>query len=112
MGFFIAPNSKLVMVSASFDKQGVASGVYKIAVNAGSSFGIALFMLVLAQVVLFDIARMNIMLSEVRRHSDIIMSGFQGAFIFGATLAIATLLFSYMAKEKSVSDDASAVTIK
>jgi EmrB/QacA subfamily drug resistance transporter len=112
MGFFIAPNSKLVMVSASFDKQGVASGVYKIAVNAGSSFGISLFMLVLAQVVLFDIARMNIMLSEVRRHSDIIMSGFQGAFIFGATLAIATLLFSYMAKEKSVSDDASAVTIK
>ncbi|MFH1442192.1 MAG: MFS transporter [Candidatus Omnitrophota bacterium] len=100
MGFFIAPNNKLVMINAAADKQGVASGVYKVAVNAGSSIGIALFMLVLAQVVIFDVKKMNIILSESKNHPDIIMAGFRGVFIFGIALGVLTLVFSFLARDK------------
>jgi len=100
MGLFMAPNSKLLMAQAPLDKQGIASGVYKIALNAGSSIGIAMYMLVLAQVVLFDVARMNIILSEAKNHPDIIMAGFRGAFIFGIALGALTLVFSFLAKDK------------
>ncbi|MBU1726548.1 MAG: MFS transporter [Candidatus Omnitrophica bacterium] len=100
MGFFIAPNNKQVMVHAPQGKQGVASGVYKICLNAGSSIGIAVFMLVLAQVVLFDVAKMNLMLSDVRSHSDVIMSGFRGAFIFGLIIAVINLIFCVLSKDK------------
>ncbi len=72
MGFFIAPNNRLIMQSAPQDKQGVASGVYKIALNAGSSIGIALYTLVLSYVVIFDVSRMNVLLTEVRQHPEII----------------------------------------
>ena len=71
MGFFLAPNNRLIMQHAPADKQGVASGVYKVALNAGSSLGIALYMLVMAQVVLFDVAKLNIMLDQVRQNPDI-----------------------------------------
>lgn len=100
MGLFMAPNSKLLMAQAPLDKQGIASGVYKIALNAGSSIGIAMYLLVLAQVVLFDVAKMNIILSEAKNHPDIIMAGFRGAFIFGAILGVLTLVFSFLAKDK------------
>jgi len=100
MGLFMAPNSKLLMAQAPLDKQGIASGVYKIALNAGSSIGIAMYMLVLAQVVLFDVAKMNIILSEAKNHPDIIMKGFRGAFIFGVALGALTLVFSFLAKDK------------
>ncbi|MBU0686915.1 MAG: DHA2 family efflux MFS transporter permease subunit [Candidatus Margulisbacteria bacterium] len=99
MGFFVAPNNKLVMQNAPSDKQGVASGVYKICLNAGSSIGIALFMLVLAQVVLFDVAKMNIMLTQVRQYPNLMMAGFRGAFVLGIVLGLLTLLFSFLAKD-------------
>ncbi|MFA5113905.1 MAG: MFS transporter [Candidatus Margulisiibacteriota bacterium] len=101
MGLFIAPNNKLIMAQAPADKQGVASGVYKIALNAGSSVGIAFYMLVLAQVVLFDIAKMNIMLNQVRQHTDVMMAGFRGAFLFGLSLALLGMLLCYLAKDKT-----------
>jgi EmrB/QacA subfamily drug resistance transporter len=101
MGFFLAPNNRLIMQHAPADKQGVASGVYKVALNAGSSLGIALYMLVMAQVVLFDVAKLNIMLDQVRQNPDIMMAGFRGAFIFGIVLALMSLLFSFLAKDKA-----------
>jgi MFS family permease len=100
MGFFIAPNNRLVMQNSPAEKQGVASGVYKIALNAGSSIGIALYMLVLSYVVLFDVARMNIMIEQARNHPEIMMAGFRGAFIFGIVLALTTLTFSFLAKDQ------------
>ncbi|MFA4857944.1 MAG: MFS transporter [Candidatus Margulisiibacteriota bacterium] len=100
MGFFIAPNNRLMMQNAPVDKQGVASGVYKIALNAGSSIGIASYMLVMSYVVIFDVSKMNIMLGSVRQHPEILLSGFRGAFIFGMVMALITFFFSFLAKDK------------
>jgi hypothetical protein len=87
------------MQNAPADKQGVASGVYKIALNAGSSLGIALYILVMSYVVIFDVAKINIMLTEVRQHPEIMMAGFRGAFSFGIVLALLALTFSFLAKD-------------
>ena len=100
LGLFLAPNNRLVMAHAPADKQGVASGVYKISLNAGSSVGIALFILVVSQVVLFDITRLNIVLSEVRQHPDIIMAGFHSAFMFGIFVSIVSIVMSFLARDK------------
>jgi len=101
MGFFIAPNSKQVMTNAPADKQGIASGVYKIALNAGSSIGIAMFMLVLAQVVLFDVEKLHILLSTVSQHPDILMLGFRGAFIFGIFVGASAFICTLLSRDKS-----------
>jgi EmrB/QacA subfamily drug resistance transporter len=101
MGCFVAPNSRLIMQHAPADKQGVASGVYKIALNAGSSIGIALYILVMSYVVIFDVAKVNLLLTEVRQHPEIMMAGFRGAFIFGIVLALIAMLFSFLAKDKA-----------
>jgi EmrB/QacA subfamily drug resistance transporter len=101
MGCFVAPNSRLIMQNAPADKQGVASGVYKIALNAGSSIGIALYILVMSYVVIFDVAKVNIMLSEVRQRPEIMMAGFHGAFLFGIALALIAMVFSFLAKDKA-----------
>ncbi|MCX5751330.1 MAG: MFS transporter [Candidatus Saganbacteria bacterium] len=101
MGLFIAPNNSLVMQNAPADKQGVASGVYKIALNAGSSLGIALYMLVMSYVVIFNIAEMNIMLSEAHQYPALMEAAFRGAFIFGIVLALTAMLFSFLAKDKA-----------
>ncbi|MFH1593266.1 MAG: MFS transporter [Candidatus Omnitrophota bacterium] len=101
MGSFMAPNNKLVMSHAPLDKQGTASGVYKIVVNVGSVFGIALFPLVLAQSILGRIAREHIDKAMVRHSPDILQGGFQKAFIFGIALCVAALLFSALAKDKA-----------
>lgn len=100
MGFFIAPNNRLVLSFASADKHGVASGIYKICMNAGSTVGIAIFMLVGTQVVLSDITRLNILIPEVKNHPDVMILGFHGVFIFGVALGIATLIFSILAHDK------------
>jgi len=89
------------MQEAPADKQGVASGVYKIALNAGSSIGIALYMLVMSYVVIFDVAKMDIMLNEVRQYPAVMMNGFRGAFIFGLVLALVTFTCSFLAKDKT-----------
>ncbi len=61
-GFFLAPNNRNdVYGRTPADKQGVASEEHKVALNAGSSL-VALYVLVMAQVVLFDVAKLNIML--------------------------------------------------
>ncbi|MDO9559299.1 MAG: MFS transporter [Syntrophales bacterium] len=101
MGCFMAPNNRLIMQNAPADKQGVASGVYKIALNAGSSIGIALYMLVMSYVVIFDVSRMHILLNEVRQHPDIMLAGFRGAFMFGILMAVCAFIFSYLAKDKA-----------
>lgn len=102
LGLFLAPNNKLVMLLAPGDKQGVASGVYKIFVNAGSSIGIALFMLVATQIIIFNASKIQIPFSEARNHPDIIMAGVRGSFIFGAIISVITFMFSYLAKDKKV----------
>lgn len=104
LGLFLAPNNKLVMSLAPAHKQGVASGVYKIFINAGSSIGIALFMLVATQVIFLNAAKMHIPFSEAKNHPDIMLAGARGSFIFGAIVSLITLVFSYLAKDKKVID--------
>jgi EmrB/QacA subfamily drug resistance transporter len=100
LGLFLAPNNKLVMSLAPAEKQGVASGVYKIFINAGSSIGIALFILVATQAMLFNAAKLHIPLSEARNHSQVMLAGARAGFIFGFFVSLITLLFSYLAKDK------------
>jgi len=52
-------------------------------------------------VVIFDVAKMDIMLSEVRQYPAVMMAGFRGAFIFGLVMALITLVFSFLAKDKT-----------
>lgn len=104
LGLFLAPNNKLVMSLAPAQKQGVASGVYKIFINAGSSIGIALFMLVATQVIFFRAANIHIPFSEAKNHPDIMLAGARGSFIFGAIVSLITFVFSYLAKDKKVID--------
>lgn len=99
-GIFIAPNNKFVMANAPYDKQGSASGVYKIFLNAGSVFGIALFPIVITRIAMMGAARENIAINQIKNSPQLLEAGFRGAFILGICVCLAGLLFSALAKDK------------
>lgn len=100
MGFFLAPNNKLVMIHAPADKQGMASGVYKIVLNTGGIFGIALLPLVLMQAVFLKTGGRHINLAELKRSPEIMMAGFHGVFVAGAVICLLAAVFSFFARDK------------
>jgi len=100
IGLFLAPNNRLVLSFAPEDKHGVASGVYKICMNAGSSIGIALFMLVGARAMSADIVKLNIGVSEIKSHPDVMVVGFHGVFIVAIIISVLTLVLSILAHDK------------
>lgn len=100
MGMFLAPNNRLVMISAPADKQGVASGVYKTMLNIGGSVGLAASPIILMSSVSRAALKVKIPLSEVRMHPEIMMQGFKAVFIFMVFACILSLIFSTLAKDR------------
>ncbi len=100
MGIFMAPNNKLIMAHAPIDKQGVASGVYKMMLGIGGVLGIAIFPAVVMQTLASVAVSKNIPMMEVRNHPDIMMMGFRNVFLFGVLMASMALFFSVLAKDK------------
>ena len=103
-GIFLAPNNKLVLANAPCDKQGVASGVYKIFFSTGSVFGIAIFPIVITSTVSLLAKKENITMAQVRYLPRVLQAGFHNAFIFGIFVCLAGLLFSFLAKDKKCED--------
>lgn len=99
-GFFLAPNNKLVMAQAPIDKQGVASGIYKICISIGSVLGIALLPFFIMRTISAISLEKNIPIPETVKYPEIMESGFKSAFIFALAIAFAALIFSLLAKDK------------
>ncbi len=99
MGMFLAPNNRLVMISAPEDKQGLASGVYKTMINIGSSLGLAASPMILMGVVFAEAGRLKVPLAAVKDHPEIMMKGFTAVFIFMVFASALSLIFSVMAKD-------------
>jgi DHA2 family metal-tetracycline-proton antiporter-like MFS transporter len=104
-GIFLPPNNKLVMASAPFDKQGAASGVYKIFLSTGSVFGIAIFPIVITNISVFLASKANIAGAEIRHTPSILHAGFRGGFAFGILVCMAAFIFSFLAKDKNTGGD-------
>jgi len=102
-GMFMAPNNRLVMLQAPYDKQGVASGVYKIFLNLGSIFGIAIIPIIIIRIAAGAAGKMHIMLSELKNTPAVLEVAFRGAFAFEIFIACLAFFFAILAKDKQVS---------
>lgn len=100
LGMFLAPNNRLVMISAPADKQGVASGVYKTMLSIGSAIGLAASPIILMSSVSRAAAKINIPLSGVRAHPEIMMQGFKAVFLFMIFACISSLVASTLAADR------------
>lgn len=105
MGLFMAPNNKLVMINAPRDKQGMASGVYKIVISAAGVFGIAILPLFFIYTVLrlTGLARLNLV--EVEKSPELMVAGFHSVFTAGILICLTALVFSILAKDKNTESD-------
>jgi MFS family permease len=99
LGMFLAPNNRLVMISAPADRQGVASGVYKTMLSIGSAIGLATSPIILMSSISRAAAKINIPLSEVRAHPEIMMQGFKAVFTFMIFACILSLAASALAAD-------------
>ncbi len=99
-GIFVAPNNKLVMASAPCDKQGAASGVYKISFSMGGVFGIAVFPAVITNTILSLARSEHLEMTQVRHSPHILQAGFHSAFLFGIFVCLAAIIFSFIAKDR------------
>jgi MFS family permease len=101
IGLFFAPNNKLIMTLAPQEKQGMASGIYRMTTNAGSVLGIVFFVLVVQQVISIDCSRWHVAPSAYKLHPEILMHGFQTIFIIGTALMLLNAFLSFQAKSVS-----------
>ncbi len=100
IGFFLPANNKLVMAHAPADKQGMASGVYKILVSTGGVFGIAILPLVLMSRLHKTIALQHVDIAAARHSPEILSTAFNAAFQFAMFVCLAGLLTAMLAKDK------------
>ena len=102
-GIFMAPNNKLVMSHAPEDKQGVASGVYKIGLSVGGVFGMAVFPIVIVQTLVAKVGRQNVNMLKLKDSApDVIQAGFRNMFLAAVAIAAFAFIFSLLAKDKEI----------
>jgi MFS family permease len=101
IGLFFAPNNKLIMALTPKEKQGMASGIYRMTTSAGSVLGIVFFVLVVQQIISIDCSRWHITLPDYKLHPEVLMHGFQTVFIIGAALMLLNAFFAFRAKDIS-----------
>ncbi|MEI6314025.1 MAG: MFS transporter [Syntrophus sp. (in: bacteria)] len=99
IGLFFAPNNKLIMSLTPKEKQGMASGIYRMTTSAGSVLGIVFFVLVAQQVISIDCSRWHIAPSAYKLHPEILIHGFQVVFIIGTALMLLNAFFAFQAKD-------------
>jgi len=100
MGLFLAPNNRLVMMSAPADRQGVASGVYKTMLSIGGAVGLAVTSIILMGSISRAASNIGIPLSEVKAHPEIMAQGFKAVFLFMVFACILSLIASILAADK------------
>ncbi|MDD5136149.1 MAG: MFS transporter [Candidatus Omnitrophica bacterium] len=98
-GIFMAPNNKLVMSHAPEDKQGVASGIYKISLSTGGVFGIALFPIVIIRTLIAAMGTSNINMELTKHSPAMLQPGFRNMFISGVVMSALAVIFSVLAKD-------------
>jgi MFS family permease len=99
IGLFFAPNNKLIMTLTPKEKQGMASGIYRMTTNAGAVLGIVFFVVVAQQVITIDCSRWHIAPPAYKLHPEILMHGFQVVFIIGTALMMLNAFFAFCAKD-------------
>jgi len=99
-GVFIAPNNKIIMSHAPKDKQGVASGIYKVCLSIGSIGGIAFLPFIIAKKVDAIAILQHIPFDEIRNYPLILQEGFNNAFLVLIFLCFFSFLFSIVVKER------------
>lgn len=99
-GIFMAPNNKLVMLQAPADKQGVASGVYKMLLNTGSVLGIALFPMIIMGKIHSVMLAKDLDMAAVKQSPEIMCGGFRSAFLFAVAICLLMFIFSFFARDK------------
>lgn len=104
MGFFLAPNNKLIMAHAPLDRQGMAAGVYKIVLSTGSVFGIALLPLIFIHAALLRTGGAHIKFAELKKSPDIMMAGFHSIFVAGIFICLLASVFAALARDKVTKD--------
>jgi len=104
-GAFLAPNNRLVMLQAPFDKQGVASGVYKISVSTGSVMGIALAPVIIIRTANSLVGKMHFALAELKDVPPALEASFRAAFIFGVAVCALAFIFALLAKDKQAAQE-------
>lgn len=98
-GFFMAPNSSLVMGEAPEEKQGIASGVMMLVRSGGGVMGICFFETVFSSSLPKNISMADMNSAQCAISPHILAEGFHNAFLFGAVLCIAAALFSVLIKQ-------------
>ena len=92
MGVFVPANNKLVMSLAPMDRQGAASGLYKIALNLAGIAGIAAF---------------TAAISRVPGNGAAAVEGaFRGAFFLGVVISSLAFVFAALARDPAAVDKA------
>jgi len=100
IGCFLPANNKLVMAHVPRDRQGMGSAVYKIVMSMGGIFGIAVMPLVLMETIYAKILVLNMNMQDVKNSPEVMMTGFDAAFKFGAIICILGFIFAMLAKDK------------
>ncbi|MBN2254957.1 MAG: MFS transporter, partial [Deltaproteobacteria bacterium] len=98
-GFFMAPNSSLVMGEAPEEKQGIASGVMMLVRNGGGILGICFFETVFSSSLPQDLSIADMSTAHCSISAHILAGAFHNAFLFGAILCVAAALFSVLIKQ-------------
>lgn len=99
-GIFLAPNNRLVMTQAPGDRQGVASGVYKISLSFGSVLGMAVFPIIIMKAALGHAKFNHMAASLIRSSPETVLFGFRHAFAAGIIIAAASAVFAFLARDK------------
>ncbi|MBE0648375.1 MAG: MFS transporter [Bacteroidales bacterium] len=94
---FITPNNNLVMSLAPQDKQSISSSVFKLGTNLGQMFGLILMQLIFTIRLPHNPGNGGFALKSVPVCE--MMAGFSWAYIGGAAMCVAAILFSLFIRE-------------
>jgi DHA2 family metal-tetracycline-proton antiporter-like MFS transporter len=97
---FISPNNNRVMGAAPQDRQGIASGVYRTMQMIGMVIGVS----VLETIFSLHIPRtaLDTSLSQTSVPQNILLNGFNSAYLVGSVICALGLAFSLLARKKAV----------
>jgi len=105
---FITPNNNLVMSLALEEKQSISSSVFKLATNLGQMSGLILMQMIFTMHLPHSQGHGNFALKSASTSQ--MLSGFSWAFIGGAAMCFAAILFSLFIRERKEETKAVAET--
>lgn len=94
---FITPNNNMVMSIAREDKVSISSSVFKLSTNMGQMFGLILMQMIFTMGIHHSPGETGFKLKSMPATE--LMSGFSWAYIAGAAMCVAAILFSLFIRE-------------